>query len=151
MQRKEIGTWNLLNWLRGGLSIREAGEAGLDVIPASVVFEWVDVDIGDRAWILAEHCPPIIARPDEPATFARQMLERYGAIEQVRRCLHANTFSESWSGPASEHYRRKLAALDAHFKVETNDNVRMWLKEHREQLERSIEREEERELREGED
>jgi hypothetical protein len=147
MQRKEVGTWHLLNWLRGGRSIREADKAGLDAIPASVVFEWVDVDAGARAWLFAQHCPPIIARPDEPTTFARQMLERYGAIEQVRRGLHANNFSEGWSGRASEHYRRKLAALDAHFEVETNDNVRMWLKEHREQLERSIEQEAERELR----
>ncbi len=150
IQRKEIGTWHLLHWLKGGRSIHEADEAGLDAIPAPVVFEWVDVDAGDRAWILAEHCPPIISRPDEPATFARQMLERYGAIEQVRRSLHANNFSEGWSGPASEHYRRKLTALDAHFEVETNNNVRMWLKEHREQLERSIEREMEQELRESE-
>jgi hypothetical protein len=150
MQRKEIGTWHLLNWLRGGRSIRENDEAGLGAIPAPVVFEWVDVDAEDRAWLLAEHCPPIIARADEPSTFARQMLERYGAIEQVRRSLHSNNFSESWGGPASEHYRRKLADLDALFEVETNDNVRMWLKEHREQLERSIEREVERELSESE-
>jgi hypothetical protein len=150
MQRKELGTWYLLNWLRGGRSIRGADEAGIDAFPASMVFEWVDVDAGDRAWVLAEHCPPNIARPDEPATFARLMLERYGAIAQVRRSLHANNFSESWGGPASEHYRRKLAALDANLEVETNDNVRIWLKEHREQLERSIEREVEQELRESE-
>lgn len=150
LQRKELGTWHLLNWLRGGRSIHRADEAGLDAIPASLVFEWVDVDAGDRAWLLAEHCPPNIARPDESATFARQILERYGAIEQVRRSLHANNFTEGWSGPATEHYRRKLAALDAHFEVETNDNVRMWLQEHREQLERSIEREVEQELRESE-
>ncbi len=150
MQRKEIGTWHLLNWLRGGRSIREADKAGLDAIPAPVVFEWVDVDVGDRAWLLAEHCPPIIARPNEPSTFARQMLERYGAIEEVRRSLHANNFTGSWSGPASEHYRRKLAAVDAHLEVETNDNVRMWLKEHRERLEHNIEREVEQELREHE-
>jgi len=150
MQRKEIGTWHLLNWLRGGRSVREADKAGLDAIPAPVVFEWVDVDVGDRAWFLAEHCPPIIARPEEPSTFARQMLERYGAIEEVRLSLHANNFTGSWSGPASEHYRRKLAAVDAHLEVETNDNVRMWLKEHRERLEHNIEREVEQELREHE-
>ena len=138
------------NWLRGGRSIREDDGAGLGAIPAPVVFEWVDADAEDRAWLLAEHCPPIISRPDGPATFARQMLERYGAMEQVRRSLHANNFSEGWSGPASEHYRRKLEALDAHLEVETNGNVRMWLKEHREQLERSIEREIELELRESE-
>ncbi len=150
MHQKEIGAWHLLGWLRGGRSIRETDDAGLDAIPAPVVFEWVDVDVADRAWLLAEYCPPIIARPDEPVTFARLMLERYGAIGQVRRSLHANNFSEGWSGPASEHYGRKLATLDAHFEVETNDNVRMWLKEHREQLERSIEREVEREFRESE-
>lgn len=150
MQRKAIGTWHLLNWLRGGRSIRESNEAGLGAIPAPVVFEWVDIDAEDRAWLLAEHCPPIISRPNEPATFARQILERYGTMDQVRRSLHANNFSEAWSGPASEHYRRKLDALDAHSRVETNYNVRMWLKEHREQLEHSIEREMERELRESE-
>jgi hypothetical protein len=149
-QRKEIGTWHMLKWLRGGRSAREDEEAGLDAIPAPVVFDWVDVDAADRAWLLSEHCPPTISTPGEPPTFARQMLERYGAIEQVRRSLHANNFTEVWSGPASEHYRRKLAALDAHLVVETNDNVRMWLKEHREQLERSIEREVELELRESE-
>jgi hypothetical protein len=150
MQRKEIGTWHLLNWLRGGRSMCGDDEAGLGAIPAPVVFEWVDIDAVDRAWLLAEHCPPIISRPDDPATFARQMLERYGAMEQVRRCLHANNFTESWSGPASEHYRRKLENLNAHLEVETNDNVRMWLDEHREQLEHSIERETEQELRESE-
>jgi hypothetical protein len=149
-QRREIGTWHLLNWLRGGRSIREPDDSGLDAIPTSVVFKWVDIDASDRAWLLAEHCLPIISRPDEPATFARRMLERYGTIEQVRRSLHANNFSESWSGPASEHYRQKLAVLDADLEVESNDNVRMWLKEHREQLERTIEREMERELRESE-
>lgn len=150
MQRKEIGTWHLLNWLRGGRSIHEANESGLDAVPASVVFEWADVDAEDRAWLLAEYCAPMVSRPDEPVTFARRMLERYGEIEQVRRSLHANNFSESWRGPASEHYRQKLADLDAQFEVETNNNVRMWLMEHRERLERSIEQEVERELRESE-
>lgn len=149
VQRKETGTWYLLNWLRGGRSMREEDGAGIDAIPVSMVFEWIDVDARDRAWLLAEHCPPTISKPNDPPTFARQVLERYGGIEQVRRSLHANIFSEAWSGPASEHYRRKLAALEIHLAVETNENVRIWLNEHREQLERSIEREVERELRES--
>lgn len=115
-----------------------------------MVFEWVDADASERAWLLAEHCPPIIARPDELTTFGRQILERYGAIEQVRRSLHANNFTEAWSGQASEHYSQKLADVDARLAVETNDNVRVWLKEHREQLERSVEHELEKELRESE-
>lgn len=150
LQAKEIGTWYLLQWFRGGRPRREAEESGLNAIPAPVVFEWIDIDAGNRAWILAEYCPPFISKPDEPATFARRMLERYGAIEHVRHSLHANNFTGTWSGPTSEHYRRKLAAVNAHLEIETNDNVRIWLMEHREQLERRIEGEVERELRESE-
>ncbi|MDY7507219.1 hypothetical protein [Ralstonia wenshanensis] len=149
-QRGEMGTWHLLSWLRGGRSIRGGEEAGLDAIPPSFAFEWIDHDPLDRAWFLAEHCPPVVSGPDEPPTFARQMLERNGAIEQVRRSLHANNFSEGWSGPASDHYRRKLDALEAQLEVETNENVRTWLQEHREMLLASIDREVERELRESE-
>ncbi|MEC5397340.1 hypothetical protein [Uliginosibacterium sp. H1] len=149
-QRSEIGTWRLLNWLRGDQSVGDKEEAGLDAIPASLVFEWIDLDATNRAWILARHCPPIISHPAESPTFARQLLERYATLEPVRRNLHANSFSEAWGGPASEHYRRKLTALETQVAAETNDNVRMWLKEHRQQLEQSIERELERELREKE-
>ena len=124
--------------------------AGLDALPSALVFEWADEAPEDRAWILAEHCPPIITKPGAPPSFARQVLERYAPIEQVRRSLHANSFSESWSGPASEHYRGKLAEVDELLGVETNLNVRLWLKERREHLETSIEREHEQELRERE-
>ena len=136
--------------MNSGRSVYGAEEAGLGAILAPVVFDWVDIDVEDRAWLLAEDCPSIIARPDEPITFARQMLERYGAIEQVRRSLHANNFSEGGSRPASEYYGQKLAALDAHASVETNANIRLWLKEHREQLVRTIEHQVEEDLRESE-
>lgn len=149
-QRRELGTWHLLNWLRGGRSIRGDGDSPLDFIPTSIIFAWIDVDPTERAWILAEHCPPVVSTPEEPTTFARQMLERYGLIEQVRRSLHANNYSEGWTGPASDHYRRKLTALLEHLRIETDPNVRIWLNEHREQLENSIQREVERELRESE-
>lgn len=148
-QLKEMGTWYLLSWLRGGRSMREEDGAGIDAFPASMVFEWVDVDARERAWLLAEHCPPIISIPDEPPTFARQLLGRYGALEQVRRSLHANSFPEVWSGPASQHYRQKLSALEIQLASETNENVRTWLKEHRERIERRIEQEMELELRES--
>jgi hypothetical protein len=147
---KDLGTWHLLNWMRGGRSIRGHELAGLDALPSAMVFEWVDVAPADRAWILAEHCPPIITKPDEPPSFARQVLERYAPIEQVRRSLQANSFTEGWSGRASEHYRGKLAGVDELLSVETNANVRLWLREQRERLEASIERELEQERREQE-
>jgi hypothetical protein len=71
---RDLSTWHLLSWLRGGQSIRQAELAGLDALPSDMVFEWVDVAPADRAWILAEHCPPVITKPGEPPSFARQVL-----------------------------------------------------------------------------
>lgn len=150
VHRKEAGTWQLLNWLRGRYSILKNDEAGLEIIPTSFIFDWIDVDPQDRAWILAERCPPLISGQNEPATLARKILVRYGSIEEVRRSLHANNFSESWSGLASDHYRQKLATLNVQYETESDKNVFKWLNEHREILEHRIEKELERELRESE-
>lgn len=147
---KDLGTWHLLSWMRGEQSIRGDMLAGLDALPSAMVFEWVDVAPADRASILAEHCPPVITKPGERPSFARQLLERYAPIEQVRRSLHANCFTEVWSGPASEHYRGKLAWVNELLSVESNANVRLWLREQRERLEAIIERELEQEQRERE-
>ena len=147
---KDFGTWQVLNWLRGSLSLRGDVLAGLDALPSHMVFEWVDGAPADRAWILAERCPPIISKPGETPSFARQMLERYAHIENVRRSLHANSSSGAWRGPASEHYRGKLEEIEALLAIETNANVRMWLKERTEQLQATVEHELERELRERE-
>ncbi|MBN3828908.1 hypothetical protein G3O00_35685 [Burkholderia sp. Ac-20384] len=147
---RDRGTWHLLRWLRGGRSVRGVDLAGLNALPSPMVFEWVDVAPADRAWILAEHCPPIISKPGETPSFARQVLERYAHIEQVRNSLHANSFTAAWSGPASEYYRGKLEEIEALLAIETNANVRMWLKERRERLQARVEHEIERELRERE-
>ncbi|KKL36618.1 hypothetical protein WR30_00025 [Burkholderia contaminans FFH2055] len=147
---RDRGTWHLLKWLRGGRSVRGVDLAGLNALPSPMVFEWVDVAPADRAWILAENCPPIISKPGETPSFARQVLERYAHIEQVRNSLHANSFTAAWSGPASEYYRGKLEEIEALLAIETNANVRMWLKERREQLQARVEHELERELRERE-
>ncbi|MBW5286761.1 hypothetical protein [Burkholderia gladioli] len=147
---KERSTWHLKKWLRGGLSPRGGDLAGLDALPPPKVFEWVDVAPAVRAPLIAELCPPIISKPGETPSFARLVLERYAHFEQVRRGLHVSSFSEAWSGPASEHYRGKLREIEALLAIETNANVRMWLRERLEQLQTRVERELERELRERE-
>ncbi len=77
-----------------------------------------------------------------PATagfcWARELLSRYGGREEVRRNLHANFGTEVWSGPASAHYERKRASLEALRKAETNRNVKKWLDEALQSLEQRI-------------
>lgn len=142
----DAGTWSMLNWLRGGVAVHAGDVIGMDALPPSLVFEWIDIDIENRAPVMAKNCPPLVSKPDEPPSFARQMLERYGTLISVRSCLHGNNFTESWSGPASEHYRRKLEALSVHLNVEINENIKIWLLEQKERLEHSIEQEAEREM-----
>lgn len=144
--QREAGTWRMLNWLRGGRARHGADATGMDVLPSALVFDWIDGDVEERAPLMAQNCPPMVSRPDESLSFARQMLERYGNLKSVRNGLHANNFTEAWGGSASEHYRRKLEALQSHLDVETNGNVKTWLLEHKVRLEHSIERETEREL-----
>lgn len=148
---REAGTWRMLNWLRGGRATYGADVTGMDVLPPALVFDWIDGDIEERAPVMAQNCPPMVSKPNEPPSFARQMLERYGALNSVRVGLHANNFTESWSGPASEHYRHKLEALQTHLDVETNENVKAWLLEQKERLEHSVEWETEREQDDNED
>ena len=150
MPNKARGTWQLLNWLRGDQSRVSESEAGLGAIPTSMAFAWIDADIAQRAWLLAEYCPPGVSKLGEAPTFAREMLERYGAREDVRSSLHANHFTGSWRGSASEHYAPKLADLKTQLDAETNDHVRMWLKEHRNKLQQTIEHQQEQERRESE-
>ncbi len=122
---REAGTWRMLNWLRGG-SVRHADATGMDALPPALVFDWIDGDVEQPAPVIAQNCPPVVSRPDESASFARQMLVRYGTLKAVRGGLHANNFTEHWAGPASEHYQRKLQAVQAQLGVETNENVKAW-------------------------
>ncbi|MDQ0034495.1 hypothetical protein J2W30_002250 [Variovorax boronicumulans] len=148
--QREAGTWRMMNWLRGGRARRGGDASGMNALPPALVFDWIDGDVEERAPVMAQYCPPAISQPDEPPSFARQMLVRYGALKSVRSGLHSNNFTEGWSGPASEHYRQKLNAVEAHLNVEIDENVKAWLLEHKERLEHSIERETERELDENE-
>ena len=148
--QRDAGTWRMLNWLRGERA-RHGGDAtGMDALPPALVFDWIDGDVEERAPVMAQNCPPAVSKPDEPPSFARQMLVRYGTLKSVRGGLHANNFTECWGGPASENYRRKLEALQAHLDVETDENVKAWLLEHKDRLEHSFEQEAEREMDENE-
>jgi hypothetical protein len=150
MPRRELGNWHLLQWLRGGRPGQRHREWALSGIPTSLIFEWIDGDAANRAWILAEYCPATISKPGEPTTFARALLERHGDREEVRNSLHANSFTGSWAGPASEHYGHKLESVKAQLVLEHDAHVRKWLMEEREQLEETVKRERDRETREDE-
>lgn len=138
-EESDIGRWKLLQWLRGSHPGRQFRERpAVESIPVDRVFSWIDSDVEKRAWLLAEYCPSHVSTPLQQPTFARLLLERYGFSQRVRDSLHANCFTGSWSGLASEHYREKLGQIQLQLKAETHPNVRIWLLEHAVRLEASI-------------
>jgi hypothetical protein len=131
--------FHLKSWLRGD-KYSPAGENGvLPLIPLEVVWNWVDANRERRAWYLASFVPKQLFRSSEKPCLAREVLIRYGADSSIRNNLIANFSTEGWSGPASLHYRKKKQQLLDFKKEETDANVKLWIDEYADDLQRQIE------------
>lgn len=141
--------FHLKSWLRGD-KYSPGGEGGvLPLIPLDAVWSWVDANRENRAWYLASFVPKQLFRSTERPCLAREVLIRYGSDSSVRNNLMANFSTEGWSGPASGHYREKKQWLLDFKKEETDANVKLWIDEYVENLERQIEHAKVREEREA--
>jgi hypothetical protein len=141
--------YRLKSWLRGEELFRKDGEGALSIIPADKIWEWVDKNVGKRAWYLASFVPNRLFREEGKICLARELLVRYGSREDVRRNLMANFSTEGWSGPASLHHEAKKQQLLEFSKRENNQNVLAWISEYASALDEDIRREKIEEEREG--
>ena len=103
------------------------------------VFDWIAEDPESRASDLAQAVPKTIGR-DGKGAWARELLDRYGHRQDVRRRLLSHFWADSWCGNASDHYRSKRQKTRAWLDGETSIRVREWLEEHIDCLSRDIER-----------
>lgn len=138
-------TFALERWLAGGES---SEEGALTLIPREKIWEWVDEDVGNRAWYLASgFVPNTLSAEEWPNSLAQAVLVRYGTRKDVRNTLVSNYSTEVVWGPASLYYEEKKQKL-LHIKAgEDNENVKRWIDEYVEWLEEDIEREKIREER----
>ena len=134
----------LESWLKGEDSPdfppgkKEKG--ALTLIPPEKIWEWIDEDIEDRAWYFAYSLVPKTLSTEEwPTSLARAVLVRYGRREDVRGNLKANYSTEIQHGPASLHYEEKQQKLLRLKDREDNENVKQWIDEFVEALEKDIE------------
>ena len=112
------------------------------------LWAWVDADVEKRSWYLANFVPKTLTREPGKVCLAREVLIRYGAREDVRHNLEANFSSEGWTGPASQHYAQKKKGLLDFREGEENPNVKRWIDDYVESIDRQMEHaqaEEERE------
>jgi hypothetical protein len=140
--------FHIQQWLRGD-NFFEEKEGALSFISMDKIWEWVEENVGRRAWYLATFVPKTLHRNQGKICLAREVLVRYGEREDVRNNLMANFSTEGWSGPASLHNTQKKQQLLNYREKEDNKNVLRWIDEYITSLDRQIEYARIREEREG--
>ena len=132
---------SLEQWLgEGGGSSRKNRLGALTLIPLEKIWEWVDKDVENRAWYVAcRLVPKTLSAEEWPTSLVRAFLIRYGEREDVRRNLRANYSTEMWQGSLSLHSENKQQKLLRLKDGEDNENVKRWIDEFVEELEKRIE------------
>lgn len=131
--------YHITSWLRGDMVNGEV-EGVLSLVPLEDLWRWVDEDVQKRAWYLAGFVPKVLSHAPELVCLVREVLIRYGRRKDVRENLIANFSSEGWTGPESTHYQMKKARLLAFRQKESHVNVKRWIDEYVEALDRQIAR-----------
>ncbi len=111
-------SFHIRQWLRDG---------AMNEMPHDDTWRWVEEDVEHRAWLLASFVPPNLSAAQEPPSWARELLIRYGDRDDVRTNLFANFSTGVFHGPISAHYRGKKEWLERLRKDETNPRVGKWL------------------------
>jgi hypothetical protein len=128
------------DWLRGEDSWGSEKEGALSLVPPEAVWRWVDEDVDRRAWYLATFVPKLLFREEGRTCWAREVLVRYGAREDVRRNLIANFSTEGWVGLESIHLQNKKQGLLDFLEHEEDENVRRWINEYASEIEGRIDK-----------
>ena len=131
----------LERWLReGNSSARKKEKGALTLIPPKKIWEWIDEEVEDRAPYCARRLvPKTLSTVEWRASLVREILVRYGTQEDFQRALMLNYLTEGWSGPASLHYENKQRMLLDIKDGEDNENVKRWIDEFVDGLEKAIE------------
>jgi hypothetical protein len=129
----------LKDWLRGEDAWGREEEGALSMVPQEAVWRWVDEHVDGRAWYLASFVPKLLFREEGRICWAREVLVRYGAREDVRNNLAANFSTEGWIGPERLHLQTKKQRLLDFVAEEQDENVRRWVNEYVSDMDRGIE------------
>lgn len=129
----------IITWLRGDDVFDEDSGGALHLFFAQDIWNWIDQDTSTRAPFMARYVPKSLHRDEDRTCFSREMLIRYGNIEEVKAELIANFSSEGWTGPTSSHLRKKIRRLSEFRDSEDNDLVISWLNEYIDRLQDYLE------------
>lgn len=132
-------TW----WLRGTGNdpfFNEEDRGMLGVFPIDSILKWVDEDIENRAWYFAYFAPKVFFREEGNICFTRELLVLYGSREDVKEELMANFSTGFFTGSMSINLQERKQELLNFKQEEDNENVKQWIDEYVNSLDKEIER-----------
>ncbi|TDM08441.1 MAG: hypothetical protein C4K60_03040 [Ideonella sp. MAG2] len=140
---------DLYEWLKGSSHLFDAvvPQGPIVALPERLVLDWVELDPDTRAALIAHAVVPSLD-DEHGGRLTRHLLIWYGHIEGVRSGISASFHTDSWTGPASQHLRRKRDILRRWLATEFEFQVNQWIEAEIESHDRAIQREEINEERE---
>lgn len=140
---------DLQHWLKGGIGGFDEGEARGPIadLPLDDILAWVAKDPEQRAALIA-HAAPGTLDDERGGRLTRELLARYPTIDGVKNGIWATFHSGGWTGPESEHLKRRRDKFRRWLSADFHYEVIQWIELELEYLDKRIERaeiEEERE------
>ncbi len=141
---------DVLEWMKGRLGFfgEKETQAPLVAFPAEEVFKWIAEDPESRASMMA-HAVPGSLEDEKGGAVTRHLLEKYSDINGVLSGISATFHSGGWTGPMSQHLRKKRSLLRTWLGRGYEPNVVAWIEHEIGVADKEIDREEISEEREN--
>lgn len=136
-------TYSLESWLQGEISFGEGRSQGaIQMLDKQMLINWIEQNPEERAPLVARMVPHDFGfdnEPDEPC-WLKIILDKYGDNKHVTSAINANLWGEGYSGPASQHYAKKLEDVKRFKALNTDStNIQAWANQYIPGLEAHIE------------
>lgn len=135
--------FDLVNWLKGGLgAFDEKTPIGVIAdLPLSDILNWIDEDPESRAGLIA-HAAPQTLDDINGGNLTRELLHKYGHLDDVQSGISVSFHSGGWTGPTSAYLKRKREKFRRWLRAGFEAEVSQWIETEIEHLDHRIEQEE---------
>ncbi len=136
-------TYSLESWLQGETSFGEGRAQGaIQLLDKQMLLDWINHNPEERAPLVARMVPHDFGfdnEADNPC-WLKIILDKYGDNKRVVSAVNANLWGEGYSGPASQHYAKKLEDIKRFKAVNVESaNIQAWANQYIPGIEAQIE------------
>ena len=107
-------------------------------LPTTEIFQWIEQDIKNRAALIA-HAAPRTLDDEGGGQLTRELLTRYSSVDGVGNGISAIFHSGGFTGPRSQHLKRKRDKFRTWLSAGFQYEVTRWIEDELDDLDQSIE------------